>query len=56
MGILVAEAGTVLVGFAEWDPMETGARAPFYAAELFLLAVGIKRRPAGHLSCKCQRR
>ena len=41
IGILVAEAGTALVGFGEWDPMETGARMPFYAAGLFLLAVGM---------------
>ena len=41
IGILVAEAGTVLVGFGEWDSMETGARMPFYAAGLFLLAVGM---------------
>ena len=41
IGILVAEAGSVLVVFGEWDPIETGARMPFYAAGLFLLAVGM---------------
>ena len=41
IGILVAEAGTALVGFGEWDPMQTGARMPFYAAGLLLLAVGM---------------
>jgi hypothetical protein len=41
IGILAAEAGTVLVGFGEWDSMETEARMPFYAAGLFLLAVGM---------------
>ena len=41
IGILVAEAGAALVGFGEWDPIETGARMPFYAAGLFLLAVGM---------------
>jgi hypothetical protein len=41
IGVLVAEAGTALVVFGEWDPIETGARMPFYAAGLFLLGVGI---------------
>jgi hypothetical protein len=41
IGVLVAGAGTVLVGLGEWDPMETGARMPFYAAGFFLLAVGM---------------
>jgi hypothetical protein len=41
VGILLAEAGIALLGFGEWDPMETGARMPFYAAGFLSLAIGM---------------
>ena len=41
IGILLAEAGIALIGFGEWDPMETGARLPCYAAGFLSLAVGM---------------
>ena len=41
IGILLAEAGIGLLGFGKWDPMETGARMPFYAAGFLSLAIGM---------------
>ena len=41
VGILLAEAGIALLDFGEWDPMETGARMPFYVAGFLSLAIGI---------------
>ena len=41
VGILVAEAGIALIGFGKWDPMETGAHMPFYAAGFLSLAIGM---------------
>jgi hypothetical protein len=40
-GILLAEAGIALIGFGEWDPMESGTRMPFYVAGFLSLAVGM---------------
>jgi hypothetical protein len=41
IGILLAEAGIALFGFAEWDPMETGVRMPLHAAGFLSLATGM---------------
>jgi hypothetical protein len=41
VGILLAEAGIALLGFGKWDPMETGARMPFYLAGFLSLAIGV---------------
>ena len=41
VGTLLAEAGIGLLGFGKWDPMESGARMPFYAAGFLLLAIGM---------------
>jgi hypothetical protein len=41
VGILLAEAGIALIGFGKWDPMETGAHMPLYAAGILSLAVGM---------------
>ena len=41
IGILLAEAGIGLLGFGKWDPMETGARMPFYVAGFLSLAIGM---------------
>jgi hypothetical protein len=41
VGVLLAEAGIVLLGFGEWDPKDTGAWMPFYAAGFLSLAVGM---------------
>ena len=41
IGIALAEAGVALIGFGKWDPMETGARMPFYAAGFLSLAIGM---------------
>jgi hypothetical protein len=40
-GVLLAEAGIALIGLGEWDPMESGARMPFYVAGFLSLAVGM---------------
>jgi hypothetical protein len=52
VGILLAEAGIALIGFGQFDPMQTGDRMPFYAAGFISLAVGsflIWREPLGAL-------
>ena len=41
VGSLLAEAGIGLLGFGKWDPMESGARMPLYAAGFLLLAIGM---------------
>jgi hypothetical protein len=41
VGTFLAETGIALIGFGKWDPMGTGARIPFYAAGVLLLAIGM---------------
>jgi hypothetical protein len=41
VGVLLAAAGIALIGFGEWDPMETGTRMPFYVAGFLSLVIGM---------------
>jgi hypothetical protein len=41
VGSLLTVAGLGLLGFGKWDPMESGARMPFYAAGFLFLAIGM---------------